>query len=81
MSAYRPSHRGQAPDTCPSCHGDGGWVAWTFSGYFTLYGPEPNESWELCETCQGSGTVPRVERLAWLIGESRERGPAYVGVM
>ena len=57
---------------CPACEGEGGAVVESYAGYDSHYGPAVREEWEPCETCEGDGTVQRVDRLAWLIGEARE---------
>lgn len=58
---------------CPKCHGEGGEVQEVMIGAPGLsYGYYTREEWSPCETCEGDGTVQRVDRLAWLIGEARE---------
>lgn len=64
---------------CPACEGEGGQVEESYAGYDDYNGPAIREEWIPCETCEGEGTVQRVDRLAWLIGEER-RGDAALAL-
>lgn len=58
---------------CPACHGEGGEAQEVMIGAPGLsYGYYTRDEWVACEACEGDGTVRRVDRLAWLIGEARE---------
>lgn len=64
---------------CPACEGEGGQVEESYAGYDDYNGPAIREEWIPCEACEGEGTVQRVDRLAWLIGEER-RGDAALAL-
>ena len=52
---------------CPACSGQGG-ERRMING---IYGSGAFEEWVDCETCEGGGSLARIDRLAWLIGEER----------
>lgn len=52
---------------CPKCEGVGG-EAVVYGGRF---GSGGTAEWVRCEVCSGDGSLSRIDRLAWLIGEER----------